>query len=74
MNADAPAGRMAKASEIASVALGLAGCEASLVHWLVYTADGGGSSDEHAGHVVSEFMPSPVARYRVRLMSVFDNR
>lgn len=38
---EAPAGRMAKASEIASVALFLAGEEASFVHGSVYTADGG---------------------------------
>ncbi|MGO8367021.1 SDR family oxidoreductase [Rhizobium ruizarguesonis] len=37
----APAGRMAKASGIANVALFLAGDEASFVHGSVYTADGG---------------------------------
>ncbi|MCB2404639.1 SDR family oxidoreductase [Rhizobium ruizarguesonis] len=37
----APAGRMAKASEIANVALFLPGGEASFVHGSVYTADGG---------------------------------
>jgi 3-oxoacyl-[acyl-carrier protein] reductase len=37
----APAGRMAKASEIANVALFLAGDEASFVHGAVYTVDGG---------------------------------
>ncbi|MGO7169673.1 SDR family oxidoreductase [Rhizobium leguminosarum] len=36
-----PAGRMAKASGIANVALFLAGDEASFVHGSVYTADGG---------------------------------
>ncbi|MGO7341085.1 SDR family oxidoreductase (plasmid) [Rhizobium leguminosarum] len=37
----APAGRMAKASGIANVAIFLAGDEASFVHGSVYTADGG---------------------------------